>query len=194
MKNILISLVLLTSTTGSYAFREVTSCSVYTYGHGSKDELFNFLQNLKQLTKQYECNNMPVQDGETEALCTECNFNEPTPFFNQITSRFTEQQDEILQPCRDIDFQPLKESISKMILFPLTVISTKGIVKAIRSAEEFYDLLPSILNNHVLQTIQNQNFEDMLCRNVGAFIGQHTIWIKRDDSQQLRISMIKTSH
>ena len=196
MKNILLSLILLTSTTISYAFGGVSHCSVYTYGHGSKDELSHFLQNLKQLTKQYECNNTLEQDDETEAMaiCTKCNSNESTHFFYQIKTWITEQQNEVLQPCdENIDPQLVKEDLSKMISFPLRVISSKGRLKTISSVEEFYDLLPSILNNHVVQTIRKQSFEDMLCNHTGASM-EDTIFIKRDDDQQLKIFLTKTPH
>ena len=195
MKNILITLILLTSTTVSYALGGMSNCSAYTYGQGSKGELSNFLQTLKQFVRQYECNNTPAPDDETEAMaiCTKCSLSEPVHFFSQIKNWITEQQNDILEPCKNIDSQLLRKNFSKMMQFPLRVVLPGGRLRIIHSAEEFYDHLPSIFNNHILHTIRNRNFEDMICSATGAHM-EDTIFIRKDEDQQLKIFLIQTPH
>ncbi len=198
MKNILFFIIFFISVIAPQAQAYTSKCSVYTYGHGSPDDLSNFLQDLKQFVKNYKCfNKQTLDNNETEAVaaCIECNSFSPTHFFIQMKSWIVEQQEENLQPCEGKhSFESLKEHMPNILTFPLQVISTSGSFTRIQSIEEFYHSLPSVFNAHVLQVIQEQNFEDMSCSNTGASIGQNKIWIKKDKDQQLKIFMINTPH
>lgn len=181
MKHILIALMFLTGAILSHTYGYPESVSTTNEEIMKQRKKYaDFKKNLKHLARQYECNNTQIADDETEAMdvCAECTLTAGVSLFSDLTSWIYEQQDDILEPCENIDPQLIEEEISKMVLFPIRVILPEGRVRTIGSAEDFQTHLPSILNSRVLHAIQDYNFED--------------IWITMDENREHKISFIKT--
>ena len=187
MKNILTFCIFLAFTTSSYALYGPVDCSVYTYGQDKKENLLSFLSNVKQLVKQYECNNKRLQETEATAVCTHCSSH---GVFTKVVSWIAQQQDNLF-PCKHTDIETLKNDLSKIVNFPLSVIFHKGMSKKISSIEEFYDEFPRIFNADILESVKNS--ESIFCSPSMIHI-EETFFIRKDENQQLKIFMIKTPY
>lgn len=91
-----------------------------------------------------------------------------------------------------------KAKISEMISYPIN-ITVDSRTKTIYDKKDFIKNYDSIFTKHLLNTIKNQKYEDLIVKDIGAGIGRGELWFsaicptKECTTSKIEIMQINTT-